>query len=43
MTTGGMLHAKLPHGSPLREFIYSFAEPTLICRVVSVSDSDGRK
>ena len=51
MTTGGKLHAKLPRGSPLRDFMYSSAEPTLVCRVVSprvlyrtvVSDSDGRK
>ena len=51
MTTGGMLHAKLPRGSPLRDLMYSSAEPTLVCRVVSprvlyrtvVSDSDGRK
>ena len=45
------LHAKFPRGSPLRHFMYSSAEPTLVCRVVSprvfcrtvVSDSDGRK
>ena len=51
MITGGMLHAKLPRGSPLRNLMYSSAEPTLVCRVVSprvlyrtvVSDSDGRK
>ena len=51
MKTGGMLHAKLPRGSPLRDLMYSSAEPTLVCRVVSprvlyrtvVSDSDGRK
>ena len=51
MTTGGMLRAKLPRGSPRRDFMYSSAEPTLVCRVVSprvlcrtvVSDSDGRK
>ena len=51
MTTGGMLHTKFPHGSPLKDFMYSSAEPTLVCRVVSlrvlyrtvVSDSDGRK
>ena len=51
MTTGGMLHAKLPRGSPRRDLMYSSAEPTLFCRVVSprvlyrtvVSDSDGRK
>ena len=35
MTIGGMLHAKLPRGSPLRNFMYSSAEPTLVCRVVS--------
>ena len=35
MTTGGMLHAKLPRGSPLRDLMYSSAEPTLVCRVVS--------
>ena len=51
MTIGGMLHAKFPHGSPLRDFMCSSAEPTLVCRVVSprvlhstvISDSDGRK
>ena len=51
MTTGGMLHAKFPRGSPLKNFMYSSAEPTLVCTVVSprviyrtvVSDSDGRK
>ena len=51
MPTGGMLHAKLPRGPPLRDFMYSSAVPTLVCRVVSprvlyrivVSDSDGRK
>ena len=51
MTTGGRLHAKFPRGSPLRDFMHSPAEPTLVCRVVSprvlyrtvVSDSDGRK
>ena len=35
MTIGGMLHAKLPRGSPLKNFMYSSAEPTLVCRVVS--------
>ena len=35
MTTGGMLHAKFPRGSPLKDFMYSSAEPTLVCRVVS--------
>ena len=29
MTSGGRLHAKLPRGSPLRNFMYSSAEPTL--------------
>ena len=29
MTIGGMLHAKLPRGSPLRDFMYSSAEPHL--------------
>ena len=51
MTTDGMLHAKFPRGSLLRDFMYSSAEPILVCRVVSprvlyrtvVSDSDGRK
>ena len=51
MTIGGMLHAKFPRGSPLKNFLYSSAEPTLVCRVVSprvlyrtvVIDSDGRK
>ena len=27
MTTGGMLHAKFPRGSPLKDFMYSSAEP----------------
>ena len=35
MTTGGKLHAKLPRGSPLRDFMYSSAEPTLVCHPVS--------
>ena len=51
MTTGGMLHAKLPRGSPLKDLMYSSAEPTLVCRVVSprvlyrnvVSDSERAK
>ena len=29
MTSGGRLHAKLPRGSPLKDFMYSSAEPTL--------------
>ena len=51
MTTGVRLHAKFPRGSPLKDFMYSSAEPTLVSRVVSprvlyrtvVSDSDGRR
>ena len=46
MMNGG----KLPPGSPLRDFMYSSAEPTLVCKFLSprvlyktvVSDSDGR-
>ena len=49
--TDGMLQVKFPRGFPLRDFMYSSAEPTLVCRVLSprvfyrivVSDSDARK
>ena len=51
MITGGMLQAKFLRGSPVQDFTYSSAEPTLVCRVLSprvlyrtvVSDSDGEK
>ena len=50
MITGGMSQAKFPRGSFLRNPMYTFAEPTLVCRVLSprvpyrtvVSDLDGR-
>ena len=35
MIRGDMLQANLPCGSPLKVFMYSSAEPTLVCRVLS--------
>ena len=51
MINGGVLEVKFRRGSPLRDFMYSFAATTLVCKVWSprvlyrtvVSDSDGRK
>ena len=51
MMTGGMLQGKFPLGSSLGNYMCSFAEPTLVCKVLSpcvlyrtvVSESDGRR
>ena len=43
MMSGGMLQGKLPPGSPLTNFTYSSAKLILVCKILSLSDSDGRK
>lgn len=35
MMNGGMLQGKLCPGSPLKNFTYNSAEPTLVCKVLS--------
>ena len=37
MITGGMLRVKFSRGLPLRHGMYSSAEPTLVCKVLSPS------
>ena len=37
MIAGGMLRVKFPRGLPLKNCMYSSAEPTLVCKVLSPS------